>query len=505
MKKNLAILALTSLFFASCSNDDDAEGTIPAEPTPVTYTSGSADFSNYVSVGNSLTAGYSDSALFIDGQVASYPNMLASNFKLVGGGEFNIPFMADNLGGATLGGTEILGNRLFLDFSKVLEDGDKPSPEPVDGTGTTEISTILSGSFNNMGVPGAKSYHLLVPGYGNVGGVLLGLANPYFVRFASSPGASVLGDAVSQNPTFFSLWIGNNDILGYATSGGDGVNQLGNPVWSTYGSNDITDPTAFAGIYSTLLQELTAGGAKGVVANLPDVTTIPYFTTVPHNPVPLNEATATLLNGAYAQYNGGLAQLQLGGAITSEELAARTISFAAGATNAVVLIDESLTDLTSFNPALVNMRQATADDLIVLTARSFIGSLADPSNPTSINGVAIPLADKWVLTPDEQDEIAVATTAFNQTISDLATQFDLAFVDANTYLTKIATEGQPLSDGSTVTATYGTGGGFSLDGVHPSPRGYALLSLLFIDAINTKYGSDLPGVNPLEYKGLYIN
>jgi hypothetical protein len=26
----------------------------------------------------------------------------------------------------------------------------------------------------------------------------------------------------AQAPTFFSLWIGNNDVLGYATTGGDG-------------------------------------------------------------------------------------------------------------------------------------------------------------------------------------------------------------------------------------------------------------------------------------------
>jgi hypothetical protein len=27
---------------------------------------------------------------------------------------------------------------------------------------------------------------------------------------------------LAQAPTFFSLWIGNNDVLGYATTGGDG-------------------------------------------------------------------------------------------------------------------------------------------------------------------------------------------------------------------------------------------------------------------------------------------
>ena len=42
-----------------------------------------------------------------------------------------------------------------------------------------------------------------------------------------------------------------------------------------------------------------------------------------------------------------------------------------------------------------------------------------------------------------------------------------------------------------MTSNYVTGGGFSLDGVHPSPRGYALIANEFMKAINLKYGSNL--------------
>ena len=458
MKKIIAIFGL-SVLFVSCSDDDPI--TDPTEPTPITYTSGSADFTKYVSVGNSLTAGYSDNALFIDGQTASYPNMLASNFALVGGGDFKIPFMADN----------------------------------------------LAGPFNNMGVPGAHSYHLIAPGYGNV--QALPNANPYFIRMASSPNSTVLADAVSQNATFFSLWIGSNDILGYALVGGDAEdhNSTGNLDPATYGRNDITNTNTFASVYGGILAALTSNDADGVVANIPDVTAVPYFTTVPYNPVPLDAPTAGFLNSAsaYGAYNGGLAQLNGLGLLSDEELAKRTINFSAGASNAVVIFDEDLTDLTIYNPALTNMRQATADDLIVLTARSFIGTLADPNNPSSVNGIGVPLADKWVLTPEEQLSVTNAVTEYNQVIATLAAQYNLAIVDANAYLNNVATTGVSLSDGSSVTATYATGGAFSLDGVHLSPRGYALVANLFIKSINTKYGSDLPGVNPLDYKGLYIN
>ena len=228
---------------------------------------------------------------------------------------------------------------------------------------------------------------------------------------------------------------------------------------------------------------------------------------MPHNPIPLDEATAAFLNSAeaYGAYNAGLAQLQQLNLITQEELEKRTITFAAGEGNAVVIIDEDLTNLTAFNPALINMRQATEEDLMVLTSRSFIGTLADPNNPTSINGVAVPLADQWVLTPEEQATVETALNSYNQTIAGLAAAYDLAFVDANALLNQLKTDGFQQADGSVVDATFATGGGFSLDGVHPAPRGYAIIANAFIEAINTKYNSNLPGVNPLDYTGLYID
>jgi lysophospholipase L1-like esterase len=110
-----------------------------------------------------------------------------------------------------------------------------------------------------------------------------------------------------------------------------------------------------------------------------------------------------------------------------------------------------------------------------------------------------------VLTPEEQTAIKNATIAYNQAIAGLAQQFDLAFVDADALYTLVRTEGIPMSDGSVVTDVYATGGGFSLDGVHPAPRGYAIIANEFIKAIESKYGAELPKIEPLDYKGLYIN
>ncbi|MEO0046399.1 MAG: hypothetical protein RL705_1590 [Bacteroidota bacterium] len=489
MIKNLKWLLLVSITFVAC-NSDDEPFVDPNSTDGSPLTAGTADFSKYVSLGNSLTAGYSDSALFYAGQAGSYPSILASQFSLVGGGEFNIPYMSDNTGGLLLGGTQIAGTRLYFNGS---------GPAPVAGPPTTDITNVLTGPFNNMGVPGAKSFHLLAPGYGNVAGVLSGQANPYFVRFASSPTTSVLADALAQNPTFFSLWIGNNDVLSYATSGGSGTNQTGNLNPATYGANDITDPSVFASVYSTLVDQLTANGAKGVVANLPYVTTIPFFTTVPHNPVPLNAATATQLNSGYAAYNNGLLFAQSNGLLSAAEVARRTISFSASSTNRVVIVDSYLTNLSGFG--IPSYRQATSEDLIILPASSFIGTTVG-GNPAQVNGVSVPLADNWVLSKEEVQEVKVATDAYNASIQSIANAKGLAFVDANAFQTQIASGGISANN-FTVTSAYVTGGGFSLDGVHPSPRGYALIANKFLEAINATYGSNFKGVNIGLYRILY--
>lgn len=513
MKKINTKLSILLMFVLviSCSDEDNIlstpyiQQTIPViGPTP-SYTSGSADFSNYVAIGNSLTAGYSDGALFAEGQDKSFPNILAGQFAFVGGGAFSQPLMNDNTGGLLLGGNQILSNRLIFDPVNQV-------PYPVSGTPTTEVSSVVAGPHNNMGVPGAKSFHLLANGYGNIAGVQAGLANPYFARMASGPNASILEDVLAQSPTFFTLWIGANDVLSFATSGGVGAdnNVTGNIDPATYGGNDITNVNVFGQVYDLILQGLAQTGAKGVVANLPNVTDAPYFTTVPYNAIPLDAATAGLVNQAYAQYNGGIQQalgaLAGTGLFTVEEATKRTISFSAGQ-NAVVIVDEDLTDLGAINPAfaaLPKYRQATAEDLLVLTSRTFLGTLADPNNPFSINGVAVPLADKWVLTPEEQASIADATVAFNTTIASLAQQYDFGLFDANALLNQISTIGFNIGGAATITDSYVTGGAFSLDGIHPSPRGYAVVANAMIDIINSKYGSNLPKVSPIEYTGLYV-
>ena len=99
MIKNIKWLLLVSLTFVACNSNDDAV-VVSNSSDGLPLTAGTADFSKYVALGNSLTAGYSDGTLFIEGQKGSWTNVLSQQFALVGGGDFKIPYMADNVGAA---------------------------------------------------------------------------------------------------------------------------------------------------------------------------------------------------------------------------------------------------------------------------------------------------------------------------------------------------------------------------------------------------------------------
>ncbi len=517
--KNIKYILLTAVLvgFTACNDEEDFEDQLDNPIEEVAYpdlTSGTADFSNYVAIGNSLTAGFTDNALFIASQENSMPNMLAQKFTLAGGGTFTQPLMDDNIGGLLFGGNQnedgSFGPRLYFDGS---------GPASLPGMSSTEAFAPSLGSQNNMGVPGAASFHLLYDGYGNPANLLTDppTANPYYVRMASAPNATILGDALAQQPTFVSLWIGNNDVLGYATSGGDQTVAA------------ITPQATFEGSINAIVGALQAANVQGVMANIPYVTTIPHFTTVPYNPLdPTNPdfgPQIPLLNSIFGALN------PIFNAVDPN----RAIVFSETEASAVVIKDESLdnisgTIIAALNasptfpgfiaqfglpaeaaPLVANLlgatygqtRQANANDLLVLPSSSVIGTvnmesvaaLMDQGLPQalagqfSVEGVSLPLEDKWVLIPTEQDELQIATDSFNETLEAAATSAGFAFVDANSLMQQLDNGG--YSDGNFIlTSSLVTGGAFSLDGVHPTARGYALLANEFMKEIDETYGSN---------------
>ena len=85
-KRSVPFLASLCLVLGGCQPD------LMDEPKA---NAGQADFSRYIAVGNSLTAGFSDGGLYREGQLNSYPNILAQQFREVGGGDFTQPLFAE--------------------------------------------------------------------------------------------------------------------------------------------------------------------------------------------------------------------------------------------------------------------------------------------------------------------------------------------------------------------------------------------------------------------------
>lgn len=533
MKNKFILLATLAIGFAGCEPEFENE-------VNANYSAGEANFTTYVAVGNSLTAGYMDGTVSKGSQMNSYPNLLAQQFALVGGGAFEQPSYADdvnNLGGLMLGGNPIATTRLVIDASQ-------GRPENIVGTPTIEVSNLQAKAFNNMGVPGAKSFHLLAPGYGNLAGVAIGQANPYFVRHATTPSATVLGDAMSKNPTFFTNWIGANDVLAYATAGGATSNgntaaadhnATGNLNPATYGPNDITNSGVYSNVYSTIVNTLTSGGAKGVVCTVPSVTSIPYFTTVPYAPL-----SPTALGGS-ANINALNAALynNLDAIFTAYGEPNRVNALTATAANPLLITDVDAADRTlqitgaltptygptiaaEFGAAFGKCRQTTSADLVVLPASSVIGT--PNANATAAmnaaganrNGVSYPMANRWVLTANEKAKVASATTAFNTIIMTAASNVNtaaghtvVAVADMNAVMNQLVS-GIRTEDGSIYTANYFSGSStegsvlFSLDGVHPNARGYAVIANEIIKVINREFKATLPIHNPSYFPGINI-
>jgi len=482
--KNYIFLASLGLFTA-CQYEFPDETV--AEPTP-----GEANFSKMVSIGNSLTAGYMDGTVYNRGQQNSFAVILADQLRVVGGGDFNVPNINSENGFFGLGPNNIPLGRLILTINPTTG---AVGPAP---TMPGEVPTPYTGnkaSLNNFGVPGVTLATALIPQTGGPNVAQNPAFNPYYARFASNPGTSTLiGDAaaaMASGGTFFTFWLGNNDVLGYATGGAS------NPAILT-SDQDFNQRLNVA--LGTMLQANPE--AKGAVANIPNLNVLPFFNLVPWNALPLTQQQVTQANSAYAPYNGGLALAQQGGLITAEERALRTINFVVGQ-NGFVMEDETLTNLSVLG--LPSIRQSRNTDKATLTLSSALGQPVG-GDPSRIRGVSSPVEDQFVLLPSEQQEIQTKINNFNGfiTAAVAANANRLVLVDVKGLLdrTLLPAPNNVTAGGQALTASIlPPNGGFSLDGVHPNGRAHAFVANLFIDAINEKWGSNIPKVNPNAYVG----
>ncbi len=417
---------------------------------------GSADFSKYVAVGGGLAAGYGDAALYRSSQTNSFANILAGQFQLVGGGSFKQPLMVDDVGIAIVGKKRVLA--MAADCKGVV------SLTPVltsEATNPQNLASIAAqGPYNNMGVPFMKSFHANVQGYGNL--------NPFFGRFMSSPTASVIADAAAQQASFFTMWLGVEDVMVYTMKGGD------------QGGDSLTARPLFNQVMNLLSGLMVEDGAKGAIANVPDVTAFPYCTTVTAKGLPLDANTAAALNNAYnALYNNQVVALGID-----------SVKFTAGNNYWVVA------DPNPVYNTVGNRRQLKQGELLLLSVPQ--DSLKCAGWGTSPLKPAIPAY--YVLDANEISKIRIYIASYNQVIATIASGLGLALVDMNGQMKNF--QGGMYFDGIRISTAFVTGGLFSLDGIHLNPRGNAVVANCFIESINQKFGSTIPLVNIGDYPGI---
>lgn len=429
-KSSVLAALFGSVLLTSCDPEIDA----PAA------SSGQADFAKYVAVGNSLTAGYADGGLYRSGQLNSYPAILAQQFALAGGGEFTQPLFTpeqeNGSGYLRLAGFDATG------APQLEQVKDKLAVRGMGADGKTPLYTEYPDEVNNLGVPGIKMVDVTTPGYGLNNPVGF---NPYYERLIGNellPTSGLMpyvNKVATTNPTFFTMWLGNNDVLGFATSGG---------------LAPISDATRFQNNLDAIVSTLTANSeTKGAIINIPDVTGVPFFTA---------KATAGIIASATAA-------------------------------NTQLYITESAG----------TVRPATAADYVLLT--STVGTPEEVGPMTIPHGFSPynPLTNGEVLDAAEVAAVKAATTDFNSKLSAAAQAKGLAYVDMNAFFNSIQMkEGLPTLNLNAVnySPAFISGNLFSLDGVHLTPRGYAIVANEIIRSINTKYGSSVPTVDETKYK-----
>ena len=452
MRKSYIVGAL-ALFFTSCK---------PSVIVTVPNTSGDAVFTTYLAIGNSLTAGYADGSLYVTGQLNSYPNRLHEQFVLVTDhgttGDFIQPLMHGDMGypqprkvvgfvHGCLGDTSI-GPVDLPNWGLDNEDA-KPyvSPGP-------------NGEINNIAVPGIRVSDYGFATYGSV--------NPYAKRFYHDQAGTPLDElqyrVSNLHPTFFTMWLGANDVLGYALAGGqgDGSGAAAPILPGLWATNDITPASVFQTNYNNAVRVATSVGARGALLNVPDIATIPFFTTIPSNGLYISRQS--LADSLTAYYRGSLNYVfRLGN-------------------NQFMIKDHA-----------GNLRQSVPGELILLTA---------PIDSITCLGMGSysGIPNQYVLTTDEIQNIRSATTRYNDVISQAATRNNLAYVDMFSYMGTL--QSGITFNGINYNASYIAGGAFSLDGIHLTPRGYALVANKVLEAVNTKFHSTVPLINVNKYQGV---
>ncbi|MBS1976910.1 MAG: hypothetical protein JST46_06040 [Bacteroidetes bacterium] len=537
MKRNKIFYSvlLTVLMLGSCKQEViqlQAPETPAPGPTP---NPGTASFTKFIAIGNSYVAGVQAGALFTDGQNNSLPAIINKQLAQAGG---NATFTQPTIG-ASLGynlfitpnpgsDNKVIG-RLLLQYGTSTDCATgKASPKPTPqkyplGNLEAVPNPALNPSFlytggktnlNNFGVPAIVLGQALISNTGNW--ALAGTDprfNPFYGRLSyPGTGSTIIGDAAAAGSSFFMFYLGLDDFFLYAAFGGDPTKA---PLTPATGAGALGFDQQYAGAIGALMG--SNANLKGVVGNFPDIFVMPHFTAVSYNPIPLDAATASAVSAGFAGYNAALDGL-IGNAglfgisdALKAELATRKVTYTAGCTNKILIIDETLTNIAPYFDAMkanglitqaqrdalspyVQVRQTTSTDIIPLSTGSILGTLVG-SDPTKVNGVTVPLGDQYCLIPTEIAAIRDARTAYNNIIANVASSYStrLAVADVSAGMAALVAAQAGVYNNVTITPNINPPTGiYSEDGVHPNSRGYAFIANIFIGAINSKFGATVP-------------
>jgi hypothetical protein len=269
-------------------------------------------------------------------------------------------------------------------------------------------------------------------------------------------GKAQVDRALDANPTFVSVWVGNNETLSPATVGMLG----GNPA---LGAPALVSGTDFATAYNAAVDSLVRArpGLQGILIGAVKVANTPRFWQADSVWIGPNAAARRTAIGTFtgrgAPTIAGCGQVPgvTTGWLVSTELirAIRTGQFPAN----VIACD-----------------------------------------PTAAAGAG---GDIFVLSPTEQAALNAATDAYNATISAKATALGWAYLDPNPILAAERTGATPaipafpnFTSATRDAATSVFGALFSLDGVHPSAAGQKIIANAMISAVNAKYSLSIPAV-----------
>jgi len=390
---------------------------------PVTIQPVNALFTRYVSMGNSITAGFQSNGINDSTQVQSYANLLAGQMRT----PFYMPLMSrpgcpppyDNV------------------YTQHRVGGGTPTtcalrkPQPVPPP-----------YINDVAVPGAE----VMDGTSNLD--TASHPNPLTTFFLGGLSQAQMMQRV--NPTFVTVWLGNNDVLGAATSSTNAGD-----------TTKITDSTHFANRYKAVLDSIdaTPASGKGVLIGVANVTLIPYFSR--------------------------------GSKFWNVQ--ARTDSIAGSDSAGRHFPANFLVTPTCASPH---------GDSVLVPFPAGAARLAFARVNPGIT-VGVNCDDSINVQPPELIKLQKAVAAYNATIAAQATARGYAYADPNalfallppgaipSFPNVISQTGHPVFVAS-VTATFGTF--FSFDGVHPTAASHKLIANALIAAINTKYNTALVAV-----------